>query len=246
MGGKERLYEKVKFVEGENFVTIEEAHRLNADEMMNLADCLVEDERIQEAEHLTILLNDSFPLEVAKHLERLQFKLHDENVFVRCDLSHLNEPKNRFQLRSLHEVSTEQFKQVWEKVMEGSLNAASYLNMDEQMKSVEKELGSTYKDTCNIAYEEGRVIGVVMPHIEPGTKEEGRIFYFGLVPEARGKGKSADLYLQGLHLLKECFGAAYSVGATSVKNVPMQKVFEKHNCQVTDQVKVYKRWNGGI
>jgi hypothetical protein len=246
MDGKEKLYKKVKFVDGENFVTIEDTHQLNADEVMNLADFLVADERIQKAEHLTILLNNSFPVEVAKHLEGLQFELHDENVFFRCNLNHLNEPKNRFQLRSLHEVSTEQFKQVWKKVMECSLNSSSYLNMDEQMKSVEKELGSTYKDTCNIAFEEGRIIGVVMPHIEPGTIEEGRIFYFGLVPEERGKGRSADLYLQGLYLLKERFGAVYSVGATSVKNIPMQKVFEKHNCQVTDQVKVYKRWNGGI
>lgn len=241
---KERLYEKVKFVEGENFVTVENTHHLSSEEVLMLAEELVKDERIQKVDHLTILLRDSFSKQVGKHLENLQFKLHDESIFVCCDLQQL-EPEEAFELKSLHEVSSEQFKTIWKKAMEGSLNASSYLNMEEQMKSVEKELGPSYKDSCYIAFEQGCPIGVVMPHIEPGTEEEGRIFYFGLIPEERGKGKSSALYHQGLFLLKNKFGASYSIGATSVKNIPMQKVFENNRCTVIDCVNVYRRKNGG-
>ncbi|WP_198162708.1 GNAT family N-acetyltransferase [Halobacillus mangrovi] len=241
---KERLYEKVKFVEGENFVTVEDTHQLSSDEVLMLAEELVKDERIQKVDHLTILLEDSLAAQVGNRLENLQFKLRDQSVFVRCDLQQV-EPEEAFVLKSLHEVSSEQFKNIWGKAMEGSLNAASYLDMDEQMKSVEKELGPSYKDSCCIAFEQGKPIGVVMPHIEPGTEGEGRIFYFGLIPEERGKGKSSALYRQGLFLLKKKFGAFYSIGATSVKNVPMQKVFENNQCTIIDRVKVYSRKIGG-
>ncbi|MGI8313564.1 GNAT family N-acetyltransferase [Halobacillus mangrovi] len=241
---KERLYEKVKFVQGENFVTIEDTHQLSAEEVLMLAEELVKDERIQKVDHLTILVQNSFPAQVGTLLENLQFKLHDESIFFRCDLQHI-EPEDPFELKSLHEVSVEQFNNIWEKAMQGSPNASPSLSMEEQMKSVEKELGPSYKDSCCIAYEQGRPIGVVMPHIEPGTKEEGRIFYFGLIPEERGKGKSSALYHQGLFLLKNKFGASYSIGATSLRNVPMQKVFENNQCKVIDRVKVYRRKNGG-
>jgi len=39
-----------------------------------------------------------------------------------------------------------------------------------------------------------------MPHIEPGTSEEGRLFYFGIIPSERGKGKSKLLHKQALEI----------------------------------------------
>lgn len=77
--------------------------------------------------------------------------------------------------------------------MAGSLNAPSSLNIDEQIRSVEVELGPDYKDSCIITYEEGKSIGVIMPHIEPRTLNEGRMFYFGLTPEERGKERISAL-----------------------------------------------------
>lgn len=235
------IYDKVKFVEGEKFITIEETGGLTEVEMIELIRQLDRDERMNQVQHLSILLADHFSEKVDERLVGEGFALHDELIFVERDLESLTSVPKTYSIRSLRDCSAQEFKGVWERCMQGSLNAASYLNMDEQMHSVEKELGPTYVDTCNIAYEGDKKIGVIMPHIEPGTEQEGRIFYFGLVPEARGQKKSTPLYQQGLMILKDRFGATYSVGATSVKNKPMQRVFEHAGCKVTSRVKLFKR-----
>ncbi|MGP4059339.1 GNAT family N-acetyltransferase [Halobacillus sp. H74] len=241
MKSKEELYEAVKFVEGENSVTIEETHNLTSTELVKLTDSVIEHPNYKNLKSLTILLNDSFPDEVERHLYNRNFKCHDELLFVKKDFKNLEQTSPVFTLKSLREVTFDHFKSIWERAMKGSLNAPSLLDMDEQMRGVEKELGSTYIDTCILAFEGERAIGVIMPHIEPGTEAEGRIFYFGLVPEARGKRKAVQLYKQGLDLLNKQFGATYSIGATSKNNKPMLRVFEETGFEITERVKVYKR-----
>lgn len=238
---KERLYGCVKFVRGENFITIEETGRLSGDEVKRLADQLVKDPDVQQVKHLKLLVDSKLKAEVGSHLSDRGFSLYDEVYFVRCDLEKKQNDRGPFLLKPLQEVEGRIFKETWRRSMKGSLNAPQSLNMDEQMKTVEKELGPTYTDTCLIAYEGAEPIGVIMPHIEPGTVDEGRIFYFGLVPEARGRKKSVQLYNQGLAVLKTRFHASYSVGATSVHNTPMLRVFERTGCTVTDLLLVYKR-----
>ncbi|MCA1012748.1 GNAT family N-acetyltransferase [Halobacillus halophilus] len=245
MDQKQNLYEKVKFVIGDNFITIEETGRLTDQELCQLTDLLVSDKDIQQEDNLTILVNSARSAEVEKYLESCQFKFHDERIFVRFDLSRMGDEAAVFTMKSLREVSVAHFKDVWQRSMEGSLNAAPYLSMDEQIESVKKELGSSYIDTCNVAYENKKAIGVVMPHIEPGTENEGRMFYFGLVPEARGQGKGSVLYRQGLDMLKKEFGALYSVGATSVNNHPMLSILQRNGCEVTETIKLFKRSNRG-
>ncbi|MGP4076234.1 GNAT family N-acetyltransferase [Halobacillus sp. K22] len=245
MEQKQNLYKKVKFVTGENFITIEETGHLTEREFCQLTDFLVKDKNIQQADHLTILVNSDRSKEIEKHLKSHLFQFHDEKTFVRFQLKEEVKEAEAFTIKSLRDVSVEHFKEVWKRSMEGSLNASAYLSMDEQIESVRKELGSSYIDTCNVAYEDGKAIGVVMPHIEPGTEDEGRMFYFGLVPEARGQGKSSILYSQGLHMLKKKFGASYSVGATSVHNYPMLSVFKRNGCEVVGKIKLFKRSNRG-
>lgn len=239
----ESLYEKVKFVEGENFVTIEDTGLLTDEELQSLAGKFVRDAKYDGVRNRTILIPSTFQGETVFYIKDLGFKHHDEVYFVRCELDELDPidtERLSFEMISLRDGEEGVFKETWRRAMEGSLNAPQSLNMDEQMKSVKKELGQGYVDTCLTAYENGTPIGVVMPHIEPGTKDEGRIFYFGLVPEERGKNKSAPLYKEGLHLLQSIFHATYSVGATSVHNKPMLKVFEKCGCAVTERVGIYK------
>ncbi|GEN53367.1 GNAT family N-acetyltransferase [Halobacillus faecis] len=238
-----KLYEKVKFVEGENFVTIENTQDLTDEELQSLALTFVEDSTYDEVKNRTILVPSTFKEKTKGYIKGLGYKQHDEVYFVRCHLDEVGEgigKAQRFKFISLRKEEEVVFKETWRRSMEGSLNAPQSLNMEEQMKSVKKELGPGYVDTCLTAYENGTPIGVVMPHIEPGTKEEGRIFYFGLVPEERGKNKAAALYKEGLSLLKHHFKASYSIGATSVQNSPMLKVFEKCGCTVTERVGVYK------
>lgn len=239
----ERLYEKVKFVEGENFVTIEDTRHLTDEELQSLSLIFLKDSKFAGVKNRTILVPSTFKEETTEYIKDLGFKHHDDVYFVRCRL--LGEDRGKreaqpFELISLKQGEEGVFKETWRRSMEGSLNAPQSLNMDEQMKSVKKELGPGYVDSCLTVYENGTPIGVIMPHIEPGTKNEGRIFYFGLVPEERGKNKSTALYEEGLYLLKNYFKATYSIGATSIHNKPMLKVFEKCGCAMTEKVGIYK------
>ncbi|WP_423808617.1 hypothetical protein [Pontibacillus yanchengensis] len=83
-----------------------------------------------------------------------------------------------------------------------------------------------------------------MPHIEPGTKNEGRLFYFGLIPSERGKGKSRKLHQRALGILQQDFQARYYIGATSVHNKPMVNTFISNGCEIMESYKVYKRVRG--
>ncbi|WP_430786698.1 GNAT family N-acetyltransferase [Virgibacillus flavescens] len=236
------LYGKVKFVEGENFVTIEDTKHLSDQEMLKLIDYLVDEPYINHFQNVTILASDKFNTEVSTHLADCGFELHDENVTVQkrlVDELELDEPT--FTLRNIKEIPLSMFKDIWGESMSGSLNAPSLLSMDEQMRSVKKELGPSYEDSCIVAFENENPIGVVMPHIEPGTTDEGRLFFFGLLPAQRGKGKSKSLHRQALGLLKDYFNAAYYIGSTGYKNVPMLKTFESNGCTILEQNKVYKR-----
>ena len=56
------------------------------------------------------------------------------------------------------------------------------------MDSIALELGTNWRDQCFIFSQNGRNYGISIPHIEQGTNEEGRMFYFGVVPEQREKG----------------------------------------------------------
>lgn len=238
------IYEKVKFVEGENFITIEETEHLSGNEISELIETISQDSNIFRVSHVSLLVTDPPSTKVGNSLSKHLFKLHDELVFYRHNLRVIDQAESGYELKSLNDVPVSIFLQVWENSMKGSLNAPSYLDMNEQLKSVEKELGHSYRDTCKVAYEGDKALGVIMPHIEPGTDIEGRFFYFGLVPEARGLNKSIGLYLQGLKALRDEFHAVYSVGSTSIHNKPMRKVFEKTGCRETGRLLLFKKTLG--
>lgn len=168
------LLARIKIVKGENFVTIEDTKSLADQELIELITYLMGQSFIKNCKNVNILVNSKFNKEVDFLLIENGFKLHDENVTVHKVLDDSSKVKNGFLLKDLHELSLAEFKRVWEESMKGSLNAPSSLNVDEQMRSVELELGPNYKKSCIIAYDKGNPIGVIMPHIEPGTqKKEG-------------------------------------------------------------------------
>ncbi|GGK08489.1 N-acetyltransferase [Lentibacillus kapialis] len=240
---KTALLEKIKIVKGDNFVTIEDTKNLTNQELMELVTYLRDQPSIKTAKNINILVNSKFNKEVESLLQKYGFKVHDESVTVYKVLKESDKNISGFSLKNLAELSTEKFKSVWRESMKESLNAPSSLKIDEQMRSVEVELGPNYKKSCLVAYEKGNPIGVIMPHIEPGTLEEGRIFYFGLIPKERGKGKSQLLHQQALRILKNDFNATYYIGSTSHNNIPMLKIFENNGCTVLERNRVYKKKN---
>jgi hypothetical protein len=240
---KAGLLEKIKIVKGESFVTIEDTKLLTDKEFIDLISYLMNQTYINTAKNVNILVDCKFNNEVDLLLKEFGFRLHDETVTVYNDLTGTFNYVSDFVLKDLEDISINEFKRVWEESMKGSLNSPSSLTMDEQIRSVEVELGPDFKKSCMAAFENNQPIGVVIPHIEPGTLKEGRLFYFGLIPEERGKGKSIPLHQQALTVLKEVFNAEFYIGSTSRNNVPMLKTFEHNGCSVLARNRVYKKKN---
>lgn len=239
--GRLEIYAKVKIVKGENFVTIEETKALTTKEMIEFVTNFIDDLELGEIPNVNIMVNSKFSEEVNRVLQDNNFQFYDEMVTVYKKLDEEVELESNFTFKSLHSMSQHEFREIWAESMTDSLNASSSLTLDEQMKSLEIELGPDYKDSCLVAYEEGRPIGVVIPHIEPGTRDEGRLFYFGLIPSERGNGKSRPLHKLALQLLKDEFNASYYIGGTSKSNQPMLKTFNASGCDVIERNKVYKK-----
>ena len=235
------LMARIKMVRGENFITIENTKNLTNQELIQLIPYLMRKSSIKTCKNVHILVDSQCSKEVASLLKEYEFTLHDENVTVHKVLDESSDIQDGYTLKNLHDLPLAEFKKVWETSMEGSLNSPSSLNIDEQMRSVEVELGPYYKKSCMIAYENGAPIGVTMPHIEPGTLEEGRIFYFGILPSERGKGKSKLLHQQSLEILMKDFNASYYIGSTGHHNLPMLKTFQNNGCTVIERNKVFKR-----
>ncbi|MBM7587764.1 hypothetical protein JOC86_004338 [Bacillus pakistanensis] len=237
---RSNIYQKVKSIVGENFVTFEDTKYLTENEMKQFIDYILEDSMFSNKKFINVLVHRKFSRHIDQLLIGEGFYLHDEFIMVYKDLKNHFAETSPFTFKSLELISEGEFKSVWKGTMEQSLNAPSSLTMDEQMENVKIELGEGYRKSCVIAYEEGRPIGVVMPHIEPGTEKEGRLFYFGLLKAERGKGKSIPLHKQALSLLKDDFKADDYIGGTSIHNLPMQKIFNHNDCKVVETNKVYK------
>nr|WP_256521942.1 GNAT family N-acetyltransferase [Halobacillus sp. A5] len=109
------------------------------------------------------------------------------------------------------------------------------------MRGLKKEIGAPYLQSCLTAYENEQAIGIIMPHIEPGTKEEGRLFYFGVLPEFRRQGRGRELHHLALTKLRKEFGASDYIGATSHNNTPMLRIFEANGCNLKAKRNLFKK-----
>ncbi|WP_070121278.1 hypothetical protein [Bacillus marinisedimentorum] len=201
-----------------------------------------------DVKRIGFLLNAKTPYfpALSEMLKASGFKHYASRVEVYLDLKNVdaNAP-DRYEWRSLEDknLTEEKFMSLWEQAMSGSDNAPSTLPIAEHLESVRRELGPDWKRTCNAIYEDGNAIAISMPHIEPGTIDEGRLFYFGLLPESRGTGKSAEIHRQSLGKLKE-MGASHYAGGTHRANTKMQKVFQRNGCTVrTETESYYKTFN---
>ncbi|MFJ7725189.1 GNAT family N-acetyltransferase [Neobacillus sp. NPDC097160] len=171
------------------------------------------------------------------------FEYYSSRVEVSRDLKNLKEWKPPFKWASIANsfFSETDFKQLWEKCMAGSDNKDSSLTMDQHLMSVKSELGVNWENSCRVYFLQNHPIGISIPHIEPGTTDEGRLFYFGLLPKMRRKGLSSAMHLQSLWALKE-MGASYYIGSTDIANKKMQGVFEKNGCVKRSQTETYYKY----
>ena len=182
-------------------------------------------------------------LHLSKILINLGFEKYASKVEVFRDLQDINNNIKGFEWRSLSDstISEDEFKKIWKECMSSSENSPSSLSIDEHLSSVKNELGENWSKSCRAIYLESKPIGVSIPHIEPGTLNEGRLFYFGLLPEERGKGQSALIHYQSMYLLKQ-MGATYYIGSTHETNKKMQKVFSRNGCSIRAKTESYYKY----
>ena len=136
------------------------------------------------------------------------------------------------------ESKIDSFLSMWELCSKGSLNSPSNLSTRVQYEAMKQEIGEQYNTSCYSVYWDDKPLGVVIPIIEPGTYEEGRLFYMGILPERRGNGLGTLLHQLGLALLREK-GATYYIGSTGIENKPMQQIFRNNNCKPIFQAVTY-------
>lgn len=149
-------------------------------------------------------------------------------------------PSNiQFYTLSEGSLSDSEFATLYENCRSGSANKNNLFTIDQIMESFVHELGSKWRDHCYIFTEEEQVVGISIPIIETGTTDEGRLFYFGVKPEKRGKGYGTVLHLCSLEIMKK-FGSTYYVGSTDENNEYMIRIFEKNNCLLRDKKGIYR------
>ncbi|MCZ8534883.1 GNAT family N-acetyltransferase [Psychrobacillus psychrodurans] len=182
-------------------------------------------------------------LPLSQTLINLGFEKYASKVEVFSDLNDINNNKKGYDWQSLsdYNISEDEFKKIWEKCMYASENSPTSLTMDEHLNSVKNEIGENWSKSCNVIYLEDNLVGISIPHIERGTVDEGRIFYFGILPEERGKGHSISIHYQSMNLLKE-MGATYYIGITHETNKKMQKVFLKNGCLIKAETESYYKY----
>lgn len=179
----------------------------------------------------------------AKTLLRNGFELYTSKVNVKRDLMQLPDVSSAYTAEKLtnQTFSEQEFKLLWENCMAGSDNTPTTLTINEHLQSLKSELGTGWEESCYVLSYNKKPGAITIPHIEPGTISEGRLFYFGLLPEVRGQGLSKTFHLQSLHLLKG-IGASYYIGSTHLSNHKMQHVFKHNKCHTFIQTASFYKY----
>lgn len=137
------------------------------------------------------------------------------------------------------EMADSNFADLYERCRSGSANKNKLFTIEQVMESLENELGQEWRTYCFIFRKSGEPIGLSIPIIEQGTVDEGRLFYFGVVPECRGKGYGSTFHRISLHLLQG-MGATTYVGSTDEANLHMIRIFQRNDCVLRDRKGIYR------
>ena len=131
------------------------------------------------------------------------------------------------------------FANLYEHCRSGTANKNNLFTTEQAMESFENELGPDWRKHCYLFRKDEELIGLSIPHIEQGTIDEGRLFYFGVVPERRRQGYGGLLHQLSLELLKN-FGATTYVGSTDEDNRHMIRIFEQNGCHQREKKGIYR------
>ncbi|KAB2329876.1 GNAT family N-acetyltransferase [Bacillus mesophilum] len=191
--------------------------------------------RIKKLNRLGFMLySDSDAARVYKRiLLDFEFVEFAQKIEVKKDLRFFNINELFFEWKCISDsaLTEAEFAELWAQCMKNSDNAISTLSIKEHMAGLKSELQDQWMSSCFAAFKNGEPIGISIPHIEPGTQDEGRLFYLGLLPNKRGNGYARILHLDSLNILKN-IGASYYIGSTHKSNIKMKKVFDANDCEL--------------
>ncbi|WP_234007723.1 GNAT family N-acetyltransferase [Lysinibacillus sp. FJAT-14745] len=106
----------------------------------------------------------------------------------------------------------------------------SFIAAEKFLTGMSTELPSQVKEMFTVYKINNEPVGVVFPHIEPNTDNEGRIFWIGMHPNFLGTGLGKNLHSLGLYRLKNEFKAMSYLGMTQVDNIPMRNIMASNGC----------------
>ncbi|TQR17199.1 GNAT family N-acetyltransferase [Psychrobacillus soli] len=132
-----------------------------------------------------------------------------------------------------------EFSAAYELCRTGTANKNIHQPIEQVMASIASELGDKWRSHCYSFFADNKLVGISIPHIEMGTQDEGRMFYFGVVPDMRGQGLGAKLHKLTLELMKK-MQANYYVGSTDESNKHMINIFKKNGCTLRDKKGIYQ------
>ncbi|WP_096154122.1 MULTISPECIES: GNAT family N-acetyltransferase [Bacillus] len=185
--------------------------------------------------YLSLLMDESFE----SWLLEKKFRKISSIVEYTRKLADLPEIDDQFGWHSLSEglMDDNEYAKLYDLCRSRSANKNIRQPIDQVMNSLNNELGPEWRRHCYYFINDEVIIGISIPHIEIGT--EGRLFYFGVLPNLRGQGLGGNIHKISLVLLKK-FQANYYVGSTDVNNSYMIKIFEKNGCELRDRKGIYK------
>ncbi|WP_342527632.1 GNAT family protein [Chryseomicrobium sp. FSL W7-1435] len=148
-------------------------------------------------------------------------------------------PSQPYVILAFSAMSDEEFGEYYEACKSGSANKNQLFTTKQLLESLHLELGNDWRKLVMLFQEKDEFIGLAIPHIEAGTISEGRLFYFGMKPNWRGKGKTTACHAAALKKLHE-LGATTYVGSTDIANEAMIHVMDKNGASERDCKGIYK------
>lgn len=198
---------------------------------------LLEDWKKHQVNYLSLLMDEEYENQLLnegfhKVSSIVEYTRTLEEPFI-LDSSILVEPLSD----SL--MTDEKFAELYDQCRSASANKNNLFSIEQIMEAFLNELGPNWRNHCHIFFREDEPLGISIPHIEHGTTEEGRMFYFGVSPQHRGKGLGKLFHLYSLELLKN-MNATYYVGSTDENNEYMIRIFQANGCLLRDRKGIYR------
>lgn len=169
-----------------------------------------------------------------KCFETYSFEYITENMIVCKDIYEVEDIESEIDFKLIEEIGEDAFYSLWNEV------TGEQIDYDQFVNTMLQEIGGRWKEHCLTASIDEEPIGIVIPHIERGTLEEGKLMYFAVAPNMRNKGYEMAFFTGAMFVLKE-IGASYYIGETNVQNEWMKDVFEKNGCQQLSSTERYVR-----